>query len=99
MPTNNKTTSPGGIQEALICLLDAIVCESLERHAAAFGVGEPAGPALFNRVKAADYLAVSRNTLDRLRETGELKIVEIRGMPRFPKTELDKYICRLQKEG
>ena len=59
----------------------------------------PAGPALLKRKAAADYLAISPNTLVHLVETDQIKTAKIKGVPKYPRTELDKYIRKLMKEG
>lgn len=80
--------------EALAHLIDAVVCESLDRNADRFAT-EQTGPALLSRLAAAEYLAVSGGTLDQLRKSGEIKTVEIKGSPKYPRDELDKYIRKL----
>ncbi len=82
--------------EAVAHLIDAVVCESLERNLDKFTTKQT-GPALFGRLEAADYLAVSGGTLDQLRKSGDIKTVEIKGVPKYPRTELDKYIRKLMK--
>lgn len=84
----------GGVLEALTSLVDAVVCESLERNAGRFTTNQT-GPALMGRREAADYLAVSGGTLDQLRKSGDIKTVKIGSVSKYPRTELDKYIRKL----
>lgn len=49
---------------------------------------------LLNKKEAAAILSVSVRTLDRLRSTGELRAVKVRGAIRFDRATLDRYISR-----
>ncbi len=55
---------------------------------------------LLTRIKAADYLDVSTNTLDRIIRDGSLPFYRIRGQIRIDKTDIDTYIesCRCQMQ-
>ncbi len=86
----------GGVLEALTYLVDAVVRESLDRNAGRSAT-TTTGPALFGRLKAADYLDVSGGTLDQLRKNGDIKTVQISGVPKYPRAELDRYVRKLIK--
>jgi excisionase family DNA binding protein len=49
---------------------------------------------LLNKKEAAARLAVSVRTLDRMRSTGEIQAVMVRGAVRFDPAVIDRYIVR-----
>jgi excisionase family DNA binding protein len=49
---------------------------------------------LLNKKEAAARLAVSVRTLDRMRSTGEISAVKVRGAVRFDPAAIDRYIMR-----
>jgi excisionase family DNA binding protein len=49
---------------------------------------------LVNKKEVAARLAVSVRTLDRMRSTGEIQAVNVRGAVRFDPALIDRYIVR-----
>ena len=47
---------------------------------------------LLNKQEAAALLAVSVRTLDRMRSTGEIQAVKVRGVVRFHPSAIERYI-------
>jgi excisionase family DNA binding protein len=50
--------------------------------------------ALVTKREAARLLHISERTLDRLRATGQLKAVRVRGAVRFSPAEIDRFIAK-----
>jgi excisionase family DNA binding protein len=48
---------------------------------------------LLNKKEAAARLAVSVRTLDRMRSTGEIQAVKVRGAVRFDPAAIERYIA------
>lgn len=55
------------------------------------------GPELFSIRETCELLSVSRSTLHRLRERGELRPVMVAGAPRYARADLDAYFTRLRR--
>jgi hypothetical protein len=86
------------ISEALWGFLDLLVKTSLERvEGERLARGQ--GPGVFDRKGAANYLAIGTTTLDGIRSAGELKPIKIRGVPKYTRAELDRYIRKQEKLG
>jgi excisionase family DNA binding protein len=49
---------------------------------------------LLNKREAAERLAVSVRTLDRMRSTGEIQATRVRGTVRFHPAVIERYIAR-----
>ena len=49
---------------------------------------------LIDKREAARLLAVSVRTLDRLRSTGEIQAVKVRGAVRFTYAAIERYVAR-----
>jgi excisionase family DNA binding protein len=49
---------------------------------------------LLTKKQAAERLSIFVRTLDRLRSTGEIKAVKVRGVVRFDPAALERYISR-----
>ena len=49
---------------------------------------------LLSKKEAADVLAVSIRTLDRMRSTGEILAVKVRGVVRFHPAAIERYVAR-----
>jgi excisionase family DNA binding protein len=49
---------------------------------------------LLNKREAADRLAVSVRTLDRMRSMGEIQATKVRGAVRFHPAVIERYIAR-----
>lgn len=80
------------ISRAFLCFLTTLVrvgIENLEAERAAKG---RAGPGLFDRKGAAEYLAIGTTTLDDFVKSGEIKRITINGVPKYPRVELDQFI-------
>ncbi|KKK71274.1 hypothetical protein LCGC14_2915580, partial [marine sediment metagenome] len=69
-----------------------LVRDSLTRIQAEQPPPEDSGPGAFDRAGAARYLDLSVGTLDKLRRADEIDEITVHGKPRFPRSELDKYI-------
>lgn len=57
----------------------------------------PRDAAALNRTKAAEYLGISRPTLNKLIRAGELRIVDVGGTERLRVRDLDAYLARKQR--
>jgi len=87
------TPVAGALMQALDVAVRGSV-ERLEAHRTAHGRSK--GPGLYTRDGAADYLGVSKSTLDDYRRQDLLKAVHLPGGAlRFSRTELDKFIRTL----
>jgi excisionase family DNA binding protein len=49
---------------------------------------------LLTKREAADILNVSERTLDRLRATGQIRVVRVRGAVRLSTAEIEKFIAK-----
>lgn len=54
---------------------------------------------LLTKKQAAERLAVSVRTLDRMRSTGEIQATMVRGAVRFHPAVIDRYIARHTGNG
>ena len=102
--TQKKFTGESGdittIGGAFLDFLDAVVRTSVERiEAQRSANGRSGGPAAFDRKGAADYLAIGTTTLDRLRAEGQIKTVNVAGMPRYTRATLDRYLHQQERGG
>lgn len=49
---------------------------------------------LLTKREAADLLRISERTLDRLRATGQIRVVRVRGAVRLSASEIEKFIAK-----
>lgn len=59
----------------------------------------PRDSAALNRTKAAEYLGISRPTLNKMIKGGELSVVEVGGTERLRVRDLDAYLARRVGNG
>lgn len=59
----------------------------------------PDWPALMDADTAAEYLSVSRSTVERLTRDGDLVKVTVKSLTRWPRADLDAYIERRRRSA
>lgn len=59
----------------------------------------PRDTAALNKTKAAEYLGISRPTLNKLVKAGELSTVDVAGVERLRVRDLDAYLARRAQSG
>ncbi|MHC4715900.1 MAG: helix-turn-helix domain-containing protein [Planctomycetota bacterium] len=82
------------ITQAFLELVETLVKPSFEQFLAERAAPADDRPALLRRKDAADYMAISVSSLDRLRKEGQIKTVTIGHERRYPRKELDRLIER-----
>jgi hypothetical protein len=54
-------------------------------------------PAAFDAEDAAKYIGIGRTKLFELRDSGDVKTVEVGGRPKYLKKDLDRLLSKLEK--
>ena len=81
------------ILEAIEVLKAAMIARSTQPAPIAIA------PELFTIKETCKLLSVSRSTLHRMRERGELRPVMIDGAPRYARADIEGYLSRLRRQA